>query len=176
MTEKIEYIACGHPLDGAWRWKSVGADGVFCAHEDCFRVYPVLVGAPPKKEPTSLHLWEVDHPYYCSDSNYYSRECFTFYDSWEEFADEMLEADKDYNYLVRWDWQEAEEDADEDELEDGEVLKLFFLAQRKGLFFVNHVAVTKEDEPAIREYLEGYAQYIGELWSPLMASRLPQDK
>ena len=35
---------------------------------------------------TAPHLWEVDHPYYCSDQNYYNaKDTHHRYASWEEF-------------------------------------------------------------------------------------------
>lgn len=120
------------------------------------------------------HLWEYDHPYYCSDSNYYARgdqQPFTEYENWSDFFDEMENADKDLNLLFRWDWHRLDEEelgwAEEDEY-TGDTLQLFFMGQRKGLFFINFVKVTENDEDAVRMYLRGYADKMRKLWDPLL--------
>lgn len=44
---------------------------------------------------TIAHLWEVDHPYYCSEGNYFSNDCHADYGSWQNFAEEEGENDVD---------------------------------------------------------------------------------
>jgi hypothetical protein len=58
---------------------------------------------------TERHLWEVDHPYYCTEGNYYSNGCHSTYDSWADFVEEANGWDLDMNLLFRWDWRKPEE-------------------------------------------------------------------
>ena len=103
------------------------------------------------------HLWEVDHPYYCSESNYYSREPYTRYECWSDFLDEFREADLDMNHIFRWDWEE-----------DRRCLKLFMLKQRKGIFQpIEIYGMVPEDELSVREFLGGHWRTILDMWSPI---------
>lgn len=117
------------------------------------------------------HLWEVEHPYYCSESNYYAPTGDTYftYDSWEEFYDEMSSYDMDLNLIFRWDWDKVPEE-DLDGYEEGEytgdTLQLFYMMQRKGIFACHQVKVTEDDEPAVREFLSGYWRKMQQLWEP----------
>lgn len=123
---------------------------------------------------TEKHLWEYDHPYYCSESNYYARadETFEQYENWSEFVDEAGGMSKNLNLLFRWDWKRpTAEDLkylEEDGEYTGDMLQLFFMAQRKGLFFINFVKVTEEDEDSVRMFLRGYADHMRVLWEPLL--------
>lgn len=118
------------------------------------------------------HLWEIDHPYYCTESNYFAsgldnRE--SKFDSWADFIAEWGDADMDYNLLFRFDWiPPKEEDIDEEEDEhEGHTLKIFWMGQRKGLYQWSNVQVTPEDEPAVREFLTERWQHLKKLWEPL---------
>lgn len=113
------------------------------------------------------HLWQIDHPYYCNDTNYFGKyengfEC-TDWASWNDFYAEfdLEDTDMDYNLVFRWDWKF---DPDDDEHK----LHLYFMAQRKGYFFVNIIDVTPADEPAVREYLTAYAEHMRKIWEPLL--------
>src|SRR4030066_677231 len=85
------------------------------------------------------HLWEVDHPYYCEQGNYYSnRDDGTHSSSWGEFMQEFKDADFDMNLLFRWDWLPKERDGnnkpvwnDDIYYRDGELV-VFWMGQRKG--------------------------------------------
>ena len=107
------------------------------------------------------HLWEVDHPYYCAEGNYYSNDCTFEHDSWADYLDEFGDADKDYNLVFRWDWQY-------DRQSDKHVLALFHMHQRKGRFVAHIVSVKASDEDSVREYLTGYAEHMRLLWAPLL--------
>lgn len=48
------------------------------------------------------HLWEMKHPYYCSESNYFKNGVGMHYESWAEFHAAMGDADDDYNLVFRW--------------------------------------------------------------------------
>jgi len=133
----------------------------------------------------SKHLWEVDHPYYCSEGNFYKNGCHTQFGSWEEFAvpggwkdadmigNFLYEYDDDLNFLFRWDWKRADPDDYKYELEadpafelPGDSLLLFYMSQRKGLNMSAEVAVTEADEPAVRAWLTKKAEYMRTMWEP----------
>lgn len=129
----------------------------------------------PETEPA--HLWEFDHPYYSSESNYYSNDCSHHSDSWAEFMEEMGDADKDHNLLFRWDW-ERPDPADYEPGEDPgytDRLHLFYVLQRKGIYMTWEVDVTPDDETAVRWFLNGYWQHMQLLWSPFQAA-YPEDE
>jgi hypothetical protein len=120
------------------------------------------------------HLWEVDHPYYCNQGNYFAtggQETSTRYKSWAEFFTEEGDCDPDYNLLFRWDWQEGELcDAAEfngDVNYRNGVLLLFWMGQRKGLYRWSEVEVCRADEPAVREFLQSRFDYLKRVWEPL---------
>lgn len=112
----------------------------------------------------SKHLWEIKHPYYCHDGNYFTGESVeTEYGSWTNFLEEEGDSDFDMNLLFRWDWHEA--DPDEEKLGNSTaVLKLYWMGQRKGLYRYSTVHVTDADEPAVIEWLTNRWQHIRLLW------------
>lgn len=112
---------------------------------------------------TAKPLWETDHPYYCSEGNYWSNDMHHNHDSWADFLAEMAEYDLDLNHVWRWDWHEGEDhDIPEGEAE----IVLFFAYQRKANFGSHRVKVTRADEPAIREYLSKHWEKTKALWEP----------
>lgn len=134
----------------------------------------------------STHLWEIDHPYYSSESNFFTNDYHTDYETWAEFIQAEGNNDFDLNLLFRWDWDASYahigEDADTpdtlatrrafaDRHGDDErafTLKLFYVLQRKGIYRAVEVAVCKADEPAVREFLLGYAAHLRLVWEPLL--------
>jgi len=44
-----------------------------------------------------------DHDYYCSDSNYYSKDAGQSWDSFQDFYNKYKDADVDMNLIFRWD-------------------------------------------------------------------------
>lgn len=139
-------------------------------------------------------LWEVNHPYYCSESNYYVGGVPSWaqprsapptvegrqrsidehvpgdhmqFDSWAEF--DWKDADKDYNLLFRWDWEVPDpDDYAEGEEMPGERLSLFWMLQRKGRFMVTSFPVKREEEPEIRAWLATRAEHLAAVWEPLL--------
>lgn len=111
----------------------------------------------------SVHLWDVDHDYYCNENNYFSNDCHEEYSTWADFLDEEGDVDMDYNLLFRWDWKlpdpESEQFTDE--------LQLFFIGQRKGLFRSVTVIVHPDDESSVREWLLPRFSRMVTLWKPL---------
>lgn len=127
------------------------------------------------------HLWEVEHDYYGASQCYYANfhqqaEWNREYTSWSEFSEDgdslFSIGDKDaehmraMNFLYRWDWQRPDpEDLDEDEYA-GDTLELFWIFPRKGMISKVSVQVTEEDEPAVREWLQLFANYMRDMWAP----------
>lgn len=140
----------------------------------------------------SYHLWDVEHPYYCSEAEYhtgnFNGENWGRYDfdSWGDFYAEWGASDPDMNLVFRWDWhtkEQREKDSgwneytDEDKAEeealgyrppDYDLLEIFFVLQRKGLFVPCHIRVTDEDEPEVRAWLTERAKTISAIWKPIL--------
>lgn len=125
----------------------------------------------------NAHLWEVKHPYYCSESNFYSHDPYCRHDSWADFAKTMAKSDPELNLLFRWDWQSPHEDDDsENQIQWGGdenyrdcTVQLFFVMQRKGIFACHEVSVCRADEPAVRAWLTGRLPHLLALWAPIAA-------
>lgn len=118
---------------------------------------------------TELHLWEVDHPYYCGEANYYGQN-HTKWSSWADFRDGTIftTGDRDMNLLVRWDWHSWRRHPDPSERSDSpDTLELFFVMQRKGYLASHSIEITDEDEPEVRAFLVECAQKMAQLWTPL---------
>jgi hypothetical protein len=122
------------------------------------------------------HLWEHDHPYYCSEQHYFgtgtSRENpNSEFKSWAEFLEAMGDADKDYNLIFRWDWERSKDGEPlaaptDPYYRDGQ-LKLFYMIQRKGYHRMCEVEVCPADEPLVREFLAPHWEHMRRLWEPL---------
>lgn len=101
------------------------------------------------------HLWEIKHSYYCAEGSILE------HDSWENFLEDMGDADKDYNFLFRWDWI-----IDEDEEEPTDKMFLHYMLQRKAVHLTYVVKVKKEEELKIKQFLENKWQYMKNIWEP----------
>ena len=111
----------------------------------------------------------TNHPYYCSESNYYVDGSDNYgrneYDSWSDFkeewlgiGDDSLGIDSDLNYCVRFDITQNEDSGAKD-------LWLFFLLQRKGIFSPVQVRNIKDsDMPEIEKFLKRQWKYIKKMW------------
>lgn len=120
---------------------------------------------------SALHLWEVKHAYYCNEGNHYNNECGAHFKRWQDFLDEFGDSDMDYNLLFRWDWDERNDEGNstytgDDHYRNG-VLKVFWMGQRKGLFYFSTVEVCRADEPAVIEFLMPRMRHLFLLWEPL---------
>ena len=108
-----------------------------------------------------IHLWEMDHPYYCEGSDY-------AYESWADFYDNCGNTDPDMNLVFRWDWIVPDpSDHEADEEVPAEVLRVFWVLQRKAILRSTECVVTREDEPAVRAWLEQRAETIRAIWEPI---------
>ena len=112
----------------------------------------------------SPHLWEVEHPYYCNESNHFATGWNVQWATWAEFYEGMGSSDPDLNLLFRWDWKKYEAD------EDGpahDVLQTFWVMQRKGIFTCHEIRITEANEPAVRAWLAERYLYLLRLWTPI---------
>lgn len=84
----------------------------------------------------------------------------------------------DYNLVFRFDWVPPYKEGDDVEWESeiewkgdesyrDSVLKLFFMGQRKGLYWWVTIDVCRADEPAVREWLNTRWEHMRKLWAPL---------
>lgn len=122
------------------------------------------------------HLWDIDHPYYCNEGNYFTTasECSCHYHRWQDFIDEQGDADLDMNLVFRFDWCAPHPNGDTqksilwqgDEYYRDSLLKLFYMGQRKGLYRWVTIDVCRADEPAVREWLQIRWNHLCELWQP----------
>lgn len=119
----------------------------------------------------TAHLWEIDHPYYCSERNFYSNEPGDRFGSWQEFASEYGESDPDLNLIFRFDWREGVDNGagvftGDVNYRNG-VLQIFWVRQRKGIFACSEVSVCRADEAAAVEFLRPRWDLMKKLWAPL---------
>lgn len=119
------------------------------------------------------HLWEVEHSYYCNQSNYFDagNHYYAGYESWQEFQETEGNNDLDLNLVFRWDWTKHDEDLEEGETPE-QILSIFWVLQRKGIFRCTEVRVTAENEPAVKEWLGKRFQHLMKLWAPMCETPL----
>jgi hypothetical protein len=122
---------------------------------------------------TTPRLWEVDHPYYCTEGNYYARPAdglHTEYASWAEFIADWGNTDPDMNLVFRWDWKRADPQDYEPYGEEvpADTLQVFWVLQRKAILRSTECTVTEADEPAVRAWLAERATTIRAIWEPLL--------
>lgn len=120
------------------------------------------------------HLWEVDHPYYMSEGNYYQAGCHQSYQTLDNFLSDWRDTDLDLNFVVRWDWLEGEDWGagafNGDPYYRNGRLMVQFVGQRKASLWSCEVSVCRADEPRVIEFLTPRAAYIRRLWEPLLGS------
>lgn len=129
-----------------------------------------------------MRLWDVVHPYYCNEGNYFANDCGQHFRSWAEFVAEEGDADKDFNLLFRWDWQAPRPDDGGDYDRERPIkwvgdenyfdceLKLFYMGQRKGIYRYVTVEVCRADEPSVKVWLQERFEYMLRLWEPYSAA------
>lgn len=117
-------------------------------------------------------LWEIDHPYYCTEGNYYKNGNHLTYDSWADFIAEWGSLDPDLNLVFRWDWKRADPDDYEPDDDITRVpedrLLVFWVLQRKAILRSTECTVTEADEPAVREWLTKRARTVAAIWEPII--------
>lgn len=102
----------------------------------------------------------VEHDYYCSDSNYFGLSFETKYATFQDFYDDMGDADLDMNLVFRFDVFQNEED-------NTYYMQIFIIHQRKGRFVPFFIESVKEsDFELIKKYLEPRFKDLKNLWKP----------
>ncbi len=147
--------------------------------------YSLVINNQEKEaEMTEQHLWEVEHPYYCSEDNYFSNDCTASYKSWAEFLENEGDSDPDINLVFRWDWESPRKEGNDpespikwqgDESYRDSRLVVFCVGQSKGFFRSVSVEVCRADEPAIKEWLMSRFHHLLKLWTPLPLPTLPTE-
>lgn len=114
------------------------------------------------------HLWDANHPYYCSDTNFRTRDNTERWETWQDFHQTWGQSDPDMNLVFRWDWTKPDpDDYEPGEELPGDKLYVFVMLQRKGDFWAHIIDVTDDDEPAVREWLTERAKTITAIWAPI---------
>jgi len=105
------------------------------------------------------------HPYYCSDSNYYSNEASLSYKNWEDFISDWHDADVEYNHVFRFDIKENEDD---NKVGLGTYYgEIFVMQQRKGIFKpISIENIKPENFESIKEFLSRHFEEVKKLWQP----------
>lgn len=119
------------------------------------------------------HLWEVDHPYYCEQGNYFAKsldDYYAGYKRWQDFYDAEKDSDFDLNLIFRFDWIEQHDGepptyTGDDYYRNGKLF-LFFMSQRKGAYRYAEIDVCRADEPAVIAYLQPRFEHMLKLWEP----------
>lgn len=105
----------------------------------------------------------ANHPYLCSDSNYYSNEAGAEWETMTDFLAKFENADEDMNLVFRWDIRQRDED------NPGRYYaEVFMMHQRKGIFSPHYIRHINEDEAIrFRAYLEKHWKVLRAMWEPL---------
>lgn len=108
----------------------------------------------------------VEHPYYCSDNNYYERPTDDrVYETATDFLEEFEDADIDMNLIFRWDIHTHDVDGFPIDTPWAEV---FIIHQRKGLFAPCMINSIAEDE--INRFITLLKQHwtrLVKMWEPV---------
>jgi len=103
----------------------------------------------------------IEHPYYCSDSNYYSNEAAQEFATFADFYEEFHDADLDYNLIFRFDVREREESK-------RCYAEIFMMLQRKGIFKPITIQYFDEkDEELAIPLLNKHWEKLKEMWKPI---------
>lgn len=114
-----------------------------------------------------LEELSVKHPYYCSESNYYSNDPAQDYDTMTDFLDDFEGVDIDLNLCFRWDISKKTDDETEQPA-DGYYAEVFLILQRKGIFKPCRISsITEEEAIRFKAYALRHLETLKKIWSPL---------
>lgn len=103
----------------------------------------------------------VKHPYYCSESNYYSHEPQERFETFSDFYDDYHDADIDMNLIFRFD---ISQDDDTGEYS----ADIFMIQQRKGIFKPIAIdRIEEKDEELMTQLLTKHWERLKEMWNPI---------
>jgi len=108
-----------------------------------------------------MKLHEPEHPYYCSESNFYAVNVAERYENVSDFLEGWMDQDIDRNLCFRWDVHQCDDKT--------YYAEIFIIQQRKGIFkpIVITSYIPDRDEPLIRPYLEKHWAVLQSLWRPI---------
>lgn len=116
---------------------------------------------------TLKQLAEANHPYYCSESNYYDNDAAMHFGTATEFLDCFESCDIDLNLCFRWDVRENMNDSDTAGIGTYNA-EVFIMLQRKGIFKPCSISSIGEHEvPRFVEYLQKHHETLLRMWSPI---------
>lgn len=116
----------------------------------------------------TLQQLAVEHPYYCSDSNYYSNDGSMNFASMSDFLDEFESCDVDMNLCFRWDIKKKTK-CYGDDAGEGYCAEVFLMLQRKGIFRPCSIESVSEDEAVrFKAYALRHLETIKAIWAPLL--------
>ena len=115
----------------------------------------------------------ADHDYYCSNSNYYSNDPYTEWDTFGDFYNIYKDADIDMNLIFRFDIHPRKNSKKH-------TMNIYMIGQRKGIFFPHYIRYVDEDDfSLIMEILKPHFEKMQNLWSPfsgvVLKQREPED-
>ena len=113
-------------------------------------------------------LANAKHPYYCSESNYYSNMPNERYETMSEFLDDFESYDVDLNLCFRWDVREIMND--DDASGTGKYsAEVFLILQRKGIFKPCTIkSIEENDVDRFVAYLRSHADTLVNIWNPII--------
>lgn len=108
-----------------------------------------------------MSIENQDHPYYASESNYYSNDAFLEYDNVTEFLNEFEDADLDLNQVFRWDIYGKEDGREMN-------VQIIIIKQRKGVYMPCHIREypTPEELTRLEKYLARHWENLNKIWAP----------
>lgn len=116
---------------------------------------------------STLERLAVKHPYYCSESNYYSNDASMEFESMSDFLDDFESCDVDMNLCFRWDIRKKT-DCYGDDAGEGYCAEVFLLLQRKGIFRPCSIgSVSEEEAVRFEQYAIRHYKQLQSIWRPL---------
>lgn len=116
---------------------------------------------------STLERLAVEHPYYCSESNYYSNEGSMEFALMSDFLDEFESCDVDMNLCFRWDIKKKTE-CYGDDAGEGYCAEVFLMLQRKGIFRPCSInSVSEEEAVRFEQYAIRHYKTLQSMWRPL---------
>lgn len=114
----------------------------------------------------TLDKMAIDHPYYASESNFYTNERSHHYENVADFLEEMDGYDIDMNLVYRWDIKPI---FDDDDNPIGKYsAQITIILQRKGIYAAHLIdEVDEKGAIALKAYLLPHWERLKQMWEPL---------
>ena len=102
----------------------------------------------------------IEHDYYCNESNYYSNEPTSSFDTFKDFYNEYQDADVDMNLVFRWDLREYKDSGKY-------YMDIYIIQQRKGIYTPIHISsFGKSDISNFIKYIQPHIDKLKSIWKP----------